>query len=790
MNEILPVEPGLTHISGVPEGLDARLVAHEAGQGRNVLFIARDDVGMARFVDNVKFFAPDLECLQFPAWDCLPYDRVSPKNDIVSTRIDTLCRLLEAPMREAGRLLVTTVSAFLQRVPARDSFRSARFAVRVGERLEPEALTGFMDDNGYARVDTVMEPGEYAVRGGIIDAFPAGAAQPYRLDFFGDELDRLRMFDPVSQRSEGDDKRAVKNLVFRPVSEVVLTAKTIERFRSQYRTIFGRAGDDDPLYVAISAGQRYIGMEHWLPLFYEKLECLSDYLPRATIFLDHQCEPARDGRFDLVHEYFTAREAYNQSKSAASGAVSGAPYYPINPETLYLNQADWDAALAQSPVGLLSPFQAPDGLAAFVDAGGHGGRDFADVRLQTDVNIYEAVRDFIKSEIAGGQQVLIAAYSEGSLERLRHVFAEHGLAETTRIDHANDLGTLARGLCAFAIVELERGFRTAGLTVITEQDILGDRMARPARRRIKAENFIAEASSLAAGDLVVHMEHGIGQFDGLETITVTGAPHDCLRILYAGGDKLLLPVENIEVISRYGSEDAGAQLDRLGGAGWQARKARMKARIRDMADALIAVAAARELRKGDRMTVPEGLYDEFCARFPFTETEDQGRAILDTIEDLASGQPVDRLVCGDVGFGKTEVAMRAAFIVAMSGKQVAIVVPTTLLARQHYRNFIARFDGFPVRIAQLSRMVKAKDATATKKEMKAGTVDIVIGTHALIAKDVGFKDIGLLIIDEEQHFGVSHKERLKQLKADVHVLTLTATQIHRTLQLALSGIRE
>jgi len=289
---------------------------------------------------------------------------------------------------------------------------------------------------------------------------------------------------------------------------------------------------------------------------------------------------------------------------------------------------------------------------------------------------------------------------------------------------------------------------------------------------------------------VVHMEHGIGQFDGLETITVTGAPHDCLRILYAGGDKLLLPVENIEVISRYGSEDAGAQLDRLGGAAWQARKAKMKARIRDMADKLIAVAAAREIRKGDQMTVPEGLYDEFCARFAFTETEDQARAILDTMEDLASGQPVDRLVCGDVGFGKTEVALRAAFVTAMAGKQVAIVVPTTLLARQHYRTFVERFQGFPVRIAQLSRMVTAKDAKATKQEMKSGTLDIVVGTHALIAKDVGFKDLGLLIIDEEQHFGVGHKERLKQLKADVHVLTLTATPIPRTLQLALSGIRE
>ncbi len=790
MTQILLDEPGRVQISGTPEGLDARIVAAEAAQGRDVLFVARDDVGLARFAHSVRFFAPDIECLEFPAWDCLPYDRVSPRNDIISTRIDTLCRLLETPKPDVGRVLITTVSAFLQRVPARASFQDARFEVRVGKSIDPVRLTAFLDHNGYARVDTVMEPGEYAIRGGITDIYPAGSEQPYRLDFFGDDLERLRTFDPVSQRSEGELATPVKSLVFRPVSEVVLTEKTIERFRSQYRTQFGRAGDDDPLYVAVSAGQRHIGMEHWLPLFYDRLEALTDYLPDATVFLDHQSEEARDGRFDLVHEYFSARQSYNEAKTAASGDVGGAPYYPINPETLYLNQAGWDAALAGRRVGMFTPFAVPEGPSVYKDAGGHGGRDFADVRIQSDVSVYDAVRDYIKEQISAGQRVVVAAYSDGSLDRLRHVLGEHGLSETTVAHNWPDIERQPSGLCVFTTLDLERGFSADGLTLITEQDILGDRMNRPARQRIRAENFIAEASSLTEGDLVVHMEHGIGQFDGLETIEVTGAPHDCLRLLYAGGDKLLLPVENIEVISRYGSEDAGAQLDRLGGAAWQARKARMKDRIRDMADQLIAVAAAREIRKGDRMTVPEGLYDEFCARFQFSETEDQARAIADTLDDLASGLPVDRLVCGDVGFGKTEVALRAAFVTAMSGKQVAIVVPTTLLARQHYRNFKERFAGFPVRIAQLSRMVTAKDATATKKEMKAGTVDIVVGTHALIAKDVGFKDLGLLIIDEEQHFGVAHKERLKQLKADVHVLTLTATPIPRTLQLALSGIRE
>jgi transcription-repair coupling factor (superfamily II helicase) len=341
-----------------------------------------------------------------------------------------------------------------------------------------------------------------------------------------------------------------------------------------------------------------------------------------------------------------------------------------------------------------------------------------------------------------------------------------------------------------AVLGLERGFVTPDLAVIGEQDILGDRLVRPVRRRRRAEQFLAETTNLNEGDLVVHVDHGIGRYDGLAAIEVAGAPHDCLRVIYDGGDKLFVPVENIDVLSRYGSEQAGVQLDKLGGVAWQARKARLKKRIRDMAEQLIAVAAQRQLRTAGRLAPAEGLYDEFCARFPYVETDDQLRAIADCLADLESGRPMDRLICGDVGFGKTEVALRAAFIAAMEGRQVAVVVPTTLLARQHFRTFRERFAGLPVRIGQLSRLVTPRQAAQTRKEMAEGQVDIVIGTHALLAQGTTFKNLGLLIVDEEQHFGVAHKERLKALRADVHVLTLTATPIPRTLQMALSGVRE
>ena len=391
---------------------------------------------------------------------------------------------------------------------------------------------------------------------------------------------------------------------------------------------------------------------------------------------------------------------------------------------------------------------------------------------------------------ARGRRIVVAAWTRGSRERLANLLREHGFKDAAQEDDWAAVRRRPAGSVSLVTLGVERGFVADQLALVGEQDLLGERISRPPRRRKRADQFIAEATEIAEGDLVVHQEYGIGRYDGLETLTVTGAPHDCLRLIYDGDEKLFLPVENIEVLSRFGSETQGVALDKLGGVAWQTRKARMKQRIRDMADELIRIAAARQIRDAAIMAPGEGAWDEFCARFPFAETEDQARAIADVLEDLASGRPMDRLICGDVGFGKTEVALRAAFVAAMSGAQVAVVVPTTLLARQHFRTFSERFAGLPVKVAQLSRMVPAKEAAEVRRGITDGSVNIVIGTHALLAKSVEFADLGLLVVDEEQHFGVAHKERLKQLKADVHVLTLTATPIPRTLQLALTGVRE
>ncbi len=780
-------QPGRFTVSGAPSGYDAYVAAEAAKRLKGLaLFVAPDDAHATAACEAARFFAPDLQVLYFPAWDCLPYDRVSPRSDIASIRLASLASLAMRNERSGPALVVTTINAMVQRVAPRATIAEASLFVRAGTDIDLDQLNRFLARNAYSRTGTVREPGEYAPRGGIVDLWPPGADEPLRLDFFGARLETIRRFDAESQLSTGGTRDSIALL---PATETPLDPESISRFRSGYVATFGGVTDDDPLYEAVSAGRKAAGMEHWLPLFYEKLETLFDYVGRAPVFLAPEIEEARKARLELIADYYATRRAMREGKGQA-------PYKPLKPDALYLTEKEWEKALAARPVRLLSRFTGPDTPTA-TDAGGKLGRDFAPERAQegavgegvSRVNIFEAASAHVHALQKRALRVAIACWSEGSAERMGGVLADHGLDALKRVADWREAEGLHESAVALAVLGIEHGFEAPGFAIISEQDILGDRMIRSRTRARRSQNFLAEASSLAPGDLVTHSDHGVGRYLGLKTIEVQAAPHDCLELQYEGG-KLFLPVENIDLLSRYGSEESGVALDRLGGAGWQSRKAKLKARVRAIAAELIRIAAARTLKEMPPIEAPAGIYDEFCARFPYAETEDQERAIADVIGDLAKGQPMDRLVCGDVGFGKTEVALRAAFIMAMAGTQVAVVVPTTLLARQHYKTFIERFAGLPVRIAQLSRFTPAKAAKEIKSQLAEGKVDIVIGTHALLAKSIAFKNLGLLIVDEEQHFGVSHKERLKGLKADVHVLTLTATPIPRTLQLALSGVRD
>jgi len=763
-------------VHGAPEGFDALLLARRRAEYSGpVLHATRDDARMERLAEALSFFAPEMEVLRFPAWDCLPYDRVSPHAVLVSERISTLARLLETPTRP--RIVLTTVNALVQRVPPRAAFEGASLSVSVNGTAAPEKIAEFLEAHGYARAGTVMEPGEYAIRGGIVDVFAAGEAEPMRIDLFGDTIESIRRFDPTTQRSGA----RVKALTLRPMSEVPLDKAAITKFRTEWRALFGPQAAEDPIYLSITAGHRHPGMEHFVPLFHERMETLLDYLPGASVSLDHQAENVLSARLEMIADHFSARKL-----PPREGEV---PYRAVPPDRLYLDQDGWDAMLAPEKLFSFSPFARPEG-AAGVDGGARPGPIFAASARAPGVTVFEQLLGEANRWAADGRRVAVAAWTRGSRERLAHLLSEHGFSGITQEETWAAIGKKKPGQISLITLGLERGFVAEGIAVVGEQDLLGERISRPPRTRKRADQFIAEATEIAEGDLVVHQDHGIGRYDGLVTLTVSGAPHDCLRLLYDGDDKLFLPVENIEMLSRFGSETSGVALDKLGGAGWQSRKARMKSRIREMAGTLIKLAAERQMHDAPIMAPPEGSWDEFCARFPFAETEDQTRAIADVLEDLATGRPMDRLICGDVGFGKTEVALRAAYVAAMSGAQVAVVVPTTLLSRQHFRVFSERFAGLPVKVAQLSRMVPAKEATAVRAGLASGDIGIVIGTHALLAKSTIFSDLGLLVVDEEQHFGVAHKERLKQLKSDVHVLTLTATPIPRTLQLALTGVRE
>ncbi|MBA3053946.1 MAG: transcription-repair coupling factor [Sphingomonadales bacterium] len=787
---ILAASAPLT-LSSVARGAQPLVLADLAramvrqGAGARAVFIAPDDAAMRTIGEAAAFFAPELEVIEFPAWDCLPFDRASPALSVSARRLSALHRL--QAKGSGPQLLLTTINAVLQRAITPFRIRESVRLLKPGMEIGRESLIGLLQRQGYSRTDTVVDAGEYAVRGSIFDIYPSGLESGLRLDFFGDELETLRLFDPNTQRSTGP----VDEHLLLPASEALRDDDTVKRFRTRYRETFGANATSDPLYQAVSDGRRLAGMEHWLPLFEDRLVTLFDHLGSDDLLLiDTAALAAADERLGDIADYFAARtEGGAHAKSAATGS-----YRPLEPATLYLARAELDARLKDWPIHRMDLFAQPEG-AGVADFGFGSGRDFAPERARGD-NVYEAAANYLTEQANRGRRMIVAAYSTGSRARLAAILGEAARPAPVIADSWQEALGLAApkggsgGAPVALVLPLETGFASADLEVITEQDILGDRLVRRKKRKKSADAFLAELSALTPGDLVVHMDHGIGRYEGLQSVPVGKSPHDCVMLVYAGGDKLYIPVENIDVLSRYGSDSELVPLDRLGGEAWQKRRAKLKERIREIAHELLKIAAVRALKQAPALVPDEHSYSAFVDRFPWDETDDQDRAIDDVLEDLAAGRPMDRLVCGDVGFGKTEVALRAAFVAAMAGEQVAVVAPTTLLARQHYSNFKDRFAGFPLEVGRLSRLVPDKEARDTRARLTDGTMDVVIGTHAILSKTVKFKQLGLVIVDEEQRFGVNHKERLKQLRADVHVLTLTATPIPRTLQMAMSGLRE
>ena len=761
----------INNLGEIPEGSEPLLI-NEISENldNNILIIARDLKRYQQLKDGLEFFL-NKDVLLYPQWDCVPYDRISPNKLITSKRLETLSRLSNE--KNKSKIILTTIQASCQRTLSLDEVKNKFISLKPGEVIDINNLVNFFVSNGYEKTPTVREHGEFSVRGGIID-FYSPLNKPIRLDLFGNTIDSIKSFDLISQRS----LELLKEIFVYPASEIILNDKTIENFRINFNKKFGSQKEKVKIYDSISEGISCPGMEHWLPFFYNKTGSIFDYIDKPIILLDHLYDSSLDDFLETVNDHFQSRKDYDDNKLSKVENK----YFSIEPSNLYQNKEEYNKNLYSRNCIRISPFKKPDAI----NLNGKASTKYSNIKSnRNDSSSYENLKSDILDFTKKNKKIIIACSSLGSSERVAKILINNGILSNFK--NLETFKNIDQKNIYLTVLNLNSGFHFDDYIFISEQDIFGEKFYRPRIIR-KAENFIREISSVMPGDAVVHVDHGIGRFENLSTLEINNAKHECLLIKYANDDKLYLPVENIEVLSRYGSDISDEMLDKLGGISWTTRKENLKKKIKFLAEELISVAAKRQLSKAEMFNVPEDFYEEFCSRFSFEETNDQLNAINDVLNDLEKGLPMDRLICGDVGFGKTEIALRASFLAAMSGKQVSILAPTTLLARQHYETFKDRFKGFPINVFELSRLTPKKDSVI--KSINSGSCDIVIGTHSLLGEKINFSDLGLLIIDEEQHFGVKHKEKIKKLRDNVHVLTLTATPIPRTLQLAMTGVRD
>ncbi|XQE65715.1 transcription-repair coupling factor [Pseudomonas sp. P3C3] len=763
----LPGAAGKQHWGNLPGAALSLAVAEAASAAKRfTLLLTADSQSAERLQEELAFFAPDLPVLHFPDWETLPYDVFSPHQDIISQRIATLYRL---PEIKHGVLVVPIATALHRLAPTRFLLGSG-LLLDVGQKLDVEEMRARLEAAGYRCVDTVYEHGEFAVRGALIDLFPMGSETPYRIDLFDDEIETLRTFDPETQRSV--DK--VESIRLLPAREFPLEKKAVTDFRGRFRERFDVDYRRCPIYQDLASGITPAGIEYYLPLFFEETGTLFDYLPGDTqVFSLPGIEQAAE------QFWLDARTRYEDRRVDPERPL-------LPPADIFLPVEDCFARLKQWPRVVVSQEDVEVGV----------GRERFDARSLPDLAILAkaseplaALRRFIE-EYPG--RVLFCAESAGRREVLLELLARLKL-KPLEVANWHEF-TASRERLAICIAPLDEGLLLDQIALIAESPLFGQRVMQRRRReksRDGGDNVIKNLTELREGAPVVHIDHGVGRYLGLVTMEFDGQAAEFLALMYAEEAKLYVPVASLHLIARYtGSDDALAPLHRLGSETWQKAKRKAAEQVRDVAAELLDIYARRAAREGHAFKDPAVDYATFSAGFPFEETPDQQAAIDAVRADMLAGKPMDRLVCGDVGFGKTEVAMRAAFIAVHSGKQVAVLVPTTLLAQQHYNSFRDRFADWPVTVEVMSRFKTAKEVNEAVAKLAEGKIDIVIGTHKLLQDDVRFKDLGLCIIDEEHRFGVRQKEQLKALRSEVDILTLTATPIPRTLNMAVSGMRD
>lgn len=761
-----------------PHGSALALVVAEAAREHDgvLVVVARDNLRAHQLEDELKVFAGELPVLHFPDWETLPYDLFSPHPEIISQRIATLYRL---PATRRG-VLIVPVATLMQRLAPRSYVAGSGLAVQCGQTMEIESEQDRLQAAGYRHVPQVAEPGDFAVRGALIDIFPMGSAMPYRIELLDDEVDSIRSFDPETQRSESK----IDMVELLPAREFPLTEEAAKAFRVRLRDRFPIDVRRCPLYQDLKQGVTPTGIEYYLPLFFVATETLFDYLDERTLFV------IGAGALESAEQFWKQTEARFEQRAHDIER----PILP--PDELYLPPAQ-----LREQLNLRLRIEIVD--AAHEHAVDLGTRPAPMLALApSDEEPAAALKQWLAS---GPGAVLIAADSAGRREAVVDRLAAAGLKPAnvehwqSFVDRARTIGETAEAaLFAITVAPLETGFSVAtapALNVLTERELLGERVRQKSRRQRGAvrdpATIIKDLTELAIGAPIVHIDHGVGRYQGLESLDVGDTPSEFLAIEYAKGARLYVPVAQLGLVNRYtGTAPELAPLHSLGGDAWERARKKAAEKVRDVAAELLAIYAQRAARQGTELVADRSMYEDFAARFPFEETIDQQTAIEAVIADLGANKSMDRVVCGDVGFGKTEVALRAAFVAVTAGKQVAVLVPTTLLAQQHYSNFADRFADWPIKVEVLSRFRSRQDTESVLAEVENGHVDVVIGTHKLLQKDVKFKQLGLVIVDEEQRFGVRQKERLKQLRAEVDLLTLTATPIPRTLNMTMSGLRD
>ncbi|HJV26610.1 MAG TPA: transcription-repair coupling factor [Aromatoleum sp.] len=747
---------------------DALAIAQLASRGRTVLLVTANPPDAQRLQDEIAWLAPGLRTHLLPDWETLPYETFSPHQDLISERLATLYAVGRG---EADVVLVPASTALYRMAPP--SFLAAyTFFVKQREKLDVEQLRTQMAVAGYTHVTQVVSPGEFSVRGGLVDLYPMGATLPFRIDLFDDEVESIKTFDPDSQRTV----YPVPEIRMLPAREFPMDDVGRTRFRSRFRETFEGDPSRVSLYKDVSNGIAPAGVEYYLPLFFEETATLFDYLPKDAVVVLHRDVPA------AIEEFWRdTRSRHDFLKGDRTRPV-------LPPDALFLGQESFYEALKHHPRIHIGPAQGES------DAIAQPLPPLAVERKATDP--LHLLKDFLAGDwVRAGGRVLVLADAPGRRETMSEFFTEYGLKPAASADFAGFLDSSEP--LALGVGPLANGFALpdAKIAIITESELYAatarTRARRDTRKAATMEGWLRDLSELKPGDPVVHVSHGIGRYIGLIHMDLGEGQTEFLHLEYANGDKLYVPVAQLHVITRYaGADPEGIELHRLGSGQWEKAKKKAAMQVRDTAAELLALYAQRAARPGHRFDFKQHDLDAFAEGFGFETTPDQQGAIDAVIGDMKSGRPMDRLVCGDVGFGKTEVALRAAFIAVADGKQVVVLTPTTLLAEQHYQTFADRFADFPIRIAELSRFKSAKEQTEALKQLAEGKVDIIIGTHRLLQKDVQFKRLGLVIIDEEHRFGVRQKEALKSLRTEIDILTLTATPIPRTLGLALEGLRE